>query len=186
MESPTVNGWTRAKNDQISTTYDASRQVELFKYIVYSPDYLQEGSCSSGNSANCNVYRSQDIANEPRIGKLSNLNEIQCSFTNAQALGIKTSPDFSSGKPFDDDMFEQHKLLEPIHTYTSRVTDIAPDTLMNQRFMDDPRAPSRFQCYSTGMKFACLPELEDGMSLHNLAPSSRSACTSYRHMPVGC
>lgn len=142
-ESSTVNGWTRAKNDQISTTYDASRQVELFKYIVYSPDYLQEGSCSSGNSANCNVYRSQDIANEPRIGKLSNLNEMQRSFTNNQALGIKTSPDFSSGKPLNDDMLEKHKFMEPIHTYTSRVTDIAPDSLMNQRFMEDPRAPQQ-------------------------------------------
>ena len=141
MESPTVNGWTRAKNDQISTTYDASRQVELFKYIVYSPEYLQEGSCSSGNNANCNIYRSQDIANEPRIGKITNLNEIQRSLTNNHALGIKTSPDFSSGKPLDDDMLEKHRIMEPMYTYTSRVTDISADTQMNKRFMEDPRAP---------------------------------------------
>lgn len=142
-ESPTVNGWTRAKNDRISTSYDASRHVELFKYIVYSPDYLKEGSCSSGNSANCNVYRPQDIASEPRIGKLSNMNEIQRSLTNNQALGIKTTPDFSTGRPLDNDMLEKQKYMEPVHTYTSRVTDISSDTLMNQRFTDDPRAPQQ-------------------------------------------
>jgi hypothetical protein len=141
VEHATVNGWTRAKNDHISTSYDASRHLEMFKYITYSPTYLQEGSCLAGNSANCATFRSQDTSIEPRIGKLSNLNEIQRSFTNNQALGILTSPDFSSGKPIDDTMLKDRQMMEPLHTYTSRVTDIDADSIMNQRFMDDHRSP---------------------------------------------
>lgn len=139
-EHPMVNGWTRTKNDQISTSYDASRQVEMFKHIVYSPEYLQEGSCLSGNSANCHTYSAQDISKESRIGKLSNLNEIQRSFTIHQALGIRTSPDFSSGGLLYDNE-NVSKFPEPLHTYTSRVLDVKPDSIMNQRFMEDSRAP---------------------------------------------
>ena len=91
-ESATVNGWTRSKNDNISTSYDASRQVELFKYMTYSPSYLQQGSCVSGNVANCTVFKSQDVVEESRIGQLSNLGEIQRSHTNSLALGILTTP----------------------------------------------------------------------------------------------
>ena len=89
--------------------------------MTFSPDYIKEGSCVAGNPMNCAIFASQDISRESRIGKLSNLNENQRSKTNNKSLGIRTSPDFSTGPLVDPRMINDMSILEGTFQQNSRV-----------------------------------------------------------------
>ena len=134
----TVNNWTRPRNDSISTSYDTQKNNDVFKYIVYSPEYLQQESCVPGNTFNCNTYQAPDLASEQRIGQLTNLREIQRHTTNNNTLGILTTPDVSSGRLLDSRLINDMSILES----KTRMTNWRPDpsTAMNEHFQEDPRA----------------------------------------------
>lgn len=130
----TVNSWTRSKNDSLTAAYAASRNSDVFKHITFTPEYLQEGSCLTGNHANCTVFRDAQIEHEQRLGLLTNLNEIQRASTNDTTLGILTTPDFSSGRLIDPRMLDTMSDLEWTATHASRVS-FPSSSQMNEHHM---------------------------------------------------
>jgi hypothetical protein len=137
---PTVNGWTRPRNDAASTTYAAGVQRGLFKHIVYSPAYLEQGSCVAGNSANCSVYQAPDLAEEKRIGELTNKKDIGRVGTNKPALGVLTSPDMTSGDLIDPRLINDMAILESAQSYRGRTCAMQPTSIIDRHHLDDPRA----------------------------------------------
>ena len=138
--SGSVNGWTRARNDEVSTSYAAGVQQGLFKHIVYSPAYLQQGSCHAGNASNCNVYQAPDLGTEPRIGIISNRKEIMRSVTNKNGMGVLTSPDMTTGPLIDPRMLADLAIMESASSYRSRSEAIESTSAMDQHHLEDHRA----------------------------------------------
>lgn len=131
-----LGSWTRTKNDNPNYQYESLKNAEMFQFITYSPDYLQEGSCVSGNSQNCNVFRPFNVDHESRIGKLTNLNEIQRATTNDTSLGIRTTPDLRSGEMIDPRLIQDMSNLESTFEGRSRL-NIPPTSLMNEHHIDE-------------------------------------------------
>eukprot|EP00965_Chrysotila_dentata_P103740 3423991-Pleurochrysis_carterae.AAC.1 len=127
----TVNTWTRSKNDAMASAYCASRNNDVFKHITYAPDYLQQGSCLAGNHANCVVVHEPRPEEEQRLGKLTNLNELQRASTNKSTLGILTTPPVMSGRLVDLRMLDSMSELEWTATHASRI-DVPASSQMNE------------------------------------------------------
>ena len=111
-----IGSWSRTKNDEISMHYDNDRSAETFRHITYAPSYLEAGSCAVGNNLNCSVFRKQNIEDENRFGQMTNLNEMQRSTTNDSTLGIKTTPQNSTGPLLDPRLLQDMQSLESHHT----------------------------------------------------------------------
>ena len=86
VSDTTLGNWTRAKNDELTCKYDTSQNEELYKFVTFTPEYLSKGSCVRGNPQNCVTFSSMDVENEPRMGTLTNLNEIQRAHTNDKTV----------------------------------------------------------------------------------------------------
>ena len=140
----TLGSWTRTKNDVSTCDYDASKNEEMYRFVSFSPEYLQAGSCMAGNTQNCNVFQAPDLASEPRIGRLTNLNAIQRSSTNDKALGIMTSPDVSTGPLVDPRLIQDMSILESKYEYTTRL-NMPSSSLVDTHYTD----ASVFNTYAT-------------------------------------
>ena len=132
----TLGSWTRSKNDQPTCENDNSKNSELYRFMTFAPDYLKEGSCVAGNTQNCATYANMDIGNEPRFGQLTNLNEIQRESTNDTSMGVRTTPNFSSGRLIDPRMIQDMSVLESKVHYTSRL-DIPSTSKIDQHHFDE-------------------------------------------------
>lgn len=147
----TLGSWTRSKNDVTACAFDAGKSDEVFKFVTYSPSYLQMGSCVAGNTQNCSVFQAPDLSKEGRLGQLTNLNVIQRSTTNDVSMGLRTSPDFQTGPLVDPRLIQDMSVLESRFEQHSRV-DVPSSSVMNEAFMDDanrrgvyPVPPARAQ-----------------------------------------
>lgn len=136
-----IGSWTRSKNDEISNTFSADASAEVFKHIVYTPEYLTQGSCEKGNVMNCNVFQSQDIENEPRFGKLTNLNSLQRATTNDTTLGIRTAPATTTGPLLDPRLIQDMSTLESRHTNQRFRSEFPSQSLMDAHQFDATTAP---------------------------------------------
>ena len=132
----TLGSWTRSKNDQPTCENDNSKNSELYRFMTFAPDYLKEGSCVAGNTQNCATYSSMDVANEPRFGQLTNLNEIQRESTNDPSMGVRTTPDFSSGRLVDPRLIQDMSVLESKVQFTSRI-DVPSTSQMDKHHFDE-------------------------------------------------
>lgn len=126
----TLGSWTRSKNDQPTCENDKSKNAELYRFMTFAPEYLTEGSCVAGNTQNCTTYAGIDVENESRFGMLTNLNEIQRNTTNDISMGLRTTPDFSSGKLIDPRLIQDMSILESKFEHTTRV-DMPASSQMN-------------------------------------------------------
>ncbi len=132
----TLGSWTRSKNDQPTCDYEKSKNSELYKFMTFSPDYLTQGSCVVGNTQNCATYASMDIDKEFRLGVMTNLNEIQRVTTNDTSMGVKTTPDFSSGRLIDPRLIQDMSILESKFEHTTRL-DMPASSQMNEHQFDE-------------------------------------------------
>lgn len=131
----TLGSWTRTRNDASTCDYGASKNEEMFKFMSYSPEYLVAGSCVAGNTQNCSVFQTPDLGSEPRIGWLTNLNAIQRSTTNDKALGMMTSPDFSTGPLVDPRLIQDMSTLESKYQHTTRL-DMPSSSQVDTHYTD--------------------------------------------------
>ena len=132
----TLGSWTRSKNDEPTCENDKSKNAELYRFMTFAPDYLTQGSCVAGNTQNCTTYAAIDVNKESRFGMLTNLNEIQRDTTNDLSMGLKTTPDFSSGKLIDPRLIQDMSILESKFEHTTRV-DIPASSQMNEHQFDE-------------------------------------------------
>lgn len=132
----TLGSWTRPKNDDFTCRYDDSQNQEMFKFMTFTPEYLTQGSCVAGNTQNCATFASMDVAQESRLGTLTNLNELQRESTNDKAMGIMTTPDFSSGQLIDTRLIDTMATLESKFSHNTRL-DIPPTSILDQRHLDE-------------------------------------------------
>lgn len=132
----TLGSWTRSKNDQPTCENDKSKNVELYRFMTFAPEYLTKGSCVVGNTNNCTAYANIDIDKESRFGMLTNLNEIQRESTNDLSMGLQTTPDFKSGKLIDPRLIQDMSILESKFEHTTRV-DMPASSQMNAHQFDE-------------------------------------------------
>uniref|UniRef100_A0A6C0J0E6 Uncharacterized protein n=1 Tax=viral metagenome TaxID=1070528 RepID=A0A6C0J0E6_9ZZZZ len=132
----TLGSWTRTKNDQTTCDNDNYKNTELYSFMTFSPDYLTQGSCVAGNTQNCTSYAAIDVDKESRFGVLTNLNEIQRDTTNDISMGLKTTPDFSSGKLIDPRLIQDMSTLESKFEHTTRL-NIPASSQMNEHQFDE-------------------------------------------------
>lgn len=135
----TLGSWTRFKNDQPTCENEKSKNAELFRFMTFSPEYLAKGSCTAGNTHNCTTYSAMDIDNESRFGMLTNLNEIQRDTTNDLSMGLRTTPDFSSGKLIDPRLIQDMSTLESRFEHTTRVNMPASSQMNEHQFDEEAR-----------------------------------------------
>jgi hypothetical protein len=135
----TLGSWTRSKNDQPTCENDNSKNTELYRFMTFAPDYLTQGSCVAGNTQNCTTYAAIDIDKESRFGMLTNLNEIQRDTTNDISMGLKTTPDFSSGKLIDPRLIQDMSTLESKFEHTTRLNMPASSQLNERQFDEEAR-----------------------------------------------
>jgi hypothetical protein len=128
--------WTRQKNDKYTFDFDSSKNTELYKFMTFSPEYLSQRSCVSGNTQNCRTYSNMDLEKENRIGVLTNLNEIQRDTTNDKSMGVLTTPDFRSGNLIDPRLIQDMSILESKLQHTTRL-DIPSSSVMNQHHLNE-------------------------------------------------
>ena len=132
----TLGSWTRSKNDQPTCENDKSKNAELYRFMTFAPEYITQGSCVAGNTQNCTTYAAMDVDKESRFGMLTNLNEIQRDTTNDISMGLKTTPDFSSGKLIDPRLIQDMSTLESKFDHTTRV-GMPASSQMNQHQFDE-------------------------------------------------
>jgi hypothetical protein len=132
----TLGSWTRSKNDQPTCENENSKNSELYKFMTFTPEYLTSGSCVAGNTYNCSTFANMDIDQEFRLGKMTNLKEIQRDTTNDPSMGLKTTPDFSSGPLIDPRLIQDMSILESKFEHTTRV-DMPPTSQMNEHHLDE-------------------------------------------------
>ena len=135
----TLGSWTRFKNDQPTFENEKSKNTELFRFMTFSPEYLAKGSCTAGNTQNCTTYAAMDIDKESRFGMLTNLNEIQRDTTNDLSMGLRTTPDFSSGKLIDPRLIQDMSTLEAKFEHTTRVNMPASSQMDKHQFDEHHR-----------------------------------------------
>lgn len=135
VSDKTLGSWTRSKNDQLSCDYDTSKNSELYRFVTFTPEYLTKGSCVSGNTHNCATYANMNVENEPRLGTLTNLNEIQRDTTNNNSMGLLTSPDVRSGGLIDPRLIQDMSILESKFEHTTRL-NMPSSSLMNDHQFD--------------------------------------------------
>jgi hypothetical protein len=136
VSDKTLGSWTRSKNDQPTCENDHSKNAELYRFMTFAPEYLIQGSCVAGNTQNCTTYANMDIDKESRLGQLTNLNEIQRETTNDLSMGLKTTPDFSSGRLIDPRLIQDMSILESKFQHTTRL-DIPASSQMNEHQIDE-------------------------------------------------
>lgn len=136
VSDKTLGSWTRQKNDKFTCDYDMSKNSELYRFMTFTPAYLAQGSCVSGNMQNCTTYANMDIDKESRFGMLTNLNEIQRDTTNDTSMGLLTTPDFRSGRLIDPRLIQDMSTLESQFEHTTRV-DMPSSSLMNEHQFDE-------------------------------------------------
>ena len=134
-----LGSWTRFKNDQPTCENEKSKNAELFRFMTFSPEYLAKGSCTAGNTQNCTTYAAMDIDKESRFGMLTNLNEIQRDTTNDLSMGLRTTPDFSSGKLIDPRLIQDMRTLESKFEHTTRVNMPASSQMNEHQFDEEAR-----------------------------------------------
>tara|TARA_Y100001935_G_scaffold224725_1_gene201357 strand:- start:1279 stop:1629 length:351 start_codon:yes stop_codon:yes gene_type:complete len=77
-----------------------------------------------------------DLTNEPRLGKLTNLNTIQREDTNNNAMGIRTTPDFKTGNLIDPRLINDMSILESRFEHNTRL-DTPASSSMNEHHLDE-------------------------------------------------
>ena len=135
----TLGSWTRFKNDQPTCENENSKNAELFRFMTFTPEYLAQGSCMAGNTQNCATYAAMDVTKESRFGMLTNLNEIQRDTTNDLSMGLRTTPDFSSGKLIDPRLIQDMSTLESKFEHTTRVSMPASSQMNEHQFDEEAR-----------------------------------------------
>jgi hypothetical protein len=142
----TLGSWTRTKNDNITCAYDTSKNDELFRFVTYSTDYLKQGSCAAGNTHNCNVFNNIDVNKESRFGKLTNLNEIQRATTNDRTMGLRTTPNFTTGKLLDPRLLQDMATMEAKLEHHTRL-DMPSTSQMNEHHFEERRDPPKLDLF---------------------------------------
>lgn len=135
----TLGSWTRFKNDQPTCENEKSKNAELFRFMTFAPEYLAQGSCMSGNTQNCTTYAAMDVDKESRFGMLTNLNEIQRETTNDLSMGLRTTPDFSSGKLIDPRLIQDMSTLESKFQHNTRVSMPTSSQMDTHQFDEEAR-----------------------------------------------
>ena len=141
VSDKTLASWTRPKNDEATCEYHHSQNTDMYKFMTFTPEYLKHNSCITGNTQNCITTHAQNIENESRLGKLTNLNEIQRDSTNDRAMGLRTTPNFMSGNLIDPRMIQDMATLESKFQHTTKL-NIPSSSLMDQHHFDQQKAQS--------------------------------------------
>lgn len=117
---------TRLHDDAMRVAQQVNESQAPLKYVTFGPDYLRDRSCTTGNRGNCSVYSSLDVSKEPRIGKLTDLRNINRPETQIADKRLHIdNPDKTTGYLLNENQIDEYARLFAYQQY-SKPCDINP------------------------------------------------------------
>ena len=143
----TLGAWTRSKNDENTADYEENVNAQHFRYTTHSRAHRDLQT----NQVRGVATGTTDWSTEPRLGQMTNLNQIQRATTNDRAFGILTTGTAVSGPLLDPRLLDSLDSLEPGQDLACKF--MPASSLLNEHVLSDTtgalRAPVSLEQQST-------------------------------------